>query len=74
MVASKKAKVVLDEAAKLFPDDDMIQYNLACYCAQLGQLDAAQEHLDKSYELGDAKQIKLMALDDDDLKPLWKSE
>ena len=44
---------------------------MACYCAQL---DAAQEHLDKSYELGDAKQIKLMALDDDDLKPLWESE
>ena len=74
MVASKKAKVVLDEAAKLFPDDDMIQYNLACYCAQLGQLDAAQEHLDKSYELGDAKQIKLMALDEEDLKPLWDGE
>jgi Flp pilus assembly protein TadD len=70
VVASKKAKVVLDEAAKLFPDDSMIQYNLACYCAQLGQLDAAQEHLDKSYELGDAKQIRLMTLDDDDLKPL----
>ena len=74
MVASKKAKVVLDEAAKLFPDDDMIQYNLACYCAQLGQLDAAQEHLAKSYELGDTQQIKLMALDDDDLKPLWEGE
>ena len=70
----ERAKAVLLEAAKLFPDDDMIQYNLACYCAQLGQLDAAQEHLDKSYELGDAKQIKLMALDDDDLKPLWESE
>ena len=67
----EKAKLLLDEAAKLFPDDDMIQYNLACYCSQLGQLDAAQEHLGKSYELGDAKQIKLMALDDDDLKPLW---
>jgi len=39
-----------------------------------GQLDAAQEHLDKSYELGDAKQIKLMALDDEDLKPLWEGE
>jgi len=73
-VASKKAKVVLDEAAKLFPDDSMIQYNLACYCAQLSQLDAAQEHLHKSYELGDAKQIKLMALDDEDLKPLWENE
>jgi len=74
MVASKKAKVVLDEAAKLFPDDSMIQYNLACYCAQLGQLDAAQEYLDKSYELGDARQIKLMALDEEDLKPLRESE
>jgi len=70
----EKAKPVLLEAAKLFPDDYMIQYNLACYCAQLGQLDAAQEHLDKSYELGNAKQIKLMALDDDDLKPLWDGE
>ena len=73
VVASKKAKVVLDEAAKLFPDDSMIQYNLACYCAQLSQLDAAQEYLDKSYELGDAKQIRLMALDDDDLKPQWEA-
>ena len=70
----EKAKTVLLEAAKLFPDDDIIQYNLACYCAQLGQPDAAQEHLDKSCELGDAKQIKLMALDDDDLKPLWDGE
>ena len=74
MVASKKAKPVLLEAAKLFPDDDMIQYNLACYCAQLGQLDAAQEHLGNSYEVGNAQQIKLMALDDDDLKPLWEGE
>jgi len=74
VVASKKAKVVLDEAAKLFPGDSTIQYHLACYCSKLGQLDAAQEHLHKSYELGDAKQIKLMALDDEDLKPLWENE
>ena len=65
---------MLEEVAKLFPGDSMIQYNLACYCAQLGQLDAAQEYLDKSYDLGDAKQIKLIALDDEDLKPLWEGE
>ena len=70
----EKAKPLLEEAAKLFPDHDMIQYNLACYIAQLGQLDVAQEHLNKSYELGDAQQIKLMAIDDQDLKPLWESE
>ena len=67
----EKAKPVLLEAAERFPGDSTIQYHLACYCAQLGQLVAAQEHLDKSYELGDARQIKLMALDDEDLKPLW---
>jgi len=67
----EKAKTLLLEAAKLFPEEGMIQYNLACYCAQLGQLDAAKEYLGKSYELGDAKQIKLRALDDEDLKPLW---
>ena len=65
---------MLEEASKLFPTEWAIQYNLACYCAQLGQLDAAQEYLGKSYELGDAKQIKLMALDDEDLKPLWESD
>ena len=65
---------MLEEAAKLFSGDSMIQYNLACYCSQPGQMDAAQEHLHKSYELGDAKQIKLMALDDEDLKPLWENE
>ena len=66
--------MVLDEAAKLFPTEWSIHYNLACYCAQPGQPDAAREHLGKSYELGDAKQIKLMALDDEDLKPLWEGK
>ncbi len=69
----EKAKPVLLEAAKLFPGDSTIQYHLACCCAKLGQLDAAQEHLGKSYELGDARQIKLIALDDEDLKPLWEA-
>ncbi|MDA7624886.1 hypothetical protein N8697_01825 [bacterium] len=45
----------------------MIQYNLACYFAKR---DAANKHLGKSYQLGDAKQIKLVALIDEDLKPL----
>ena len=69
-----KAKPVLEEAAKLFPDHDMIQYNLACYNAQLGHLDAAQEHLDKSCKLGNSQQIKLMAINDEDLRPLWKND
>jgi Flp pilus assembly protein TadD len=39
----ESAKALLLEAAQLFPEDDTVQYNLACYCAQLGQLDAAQK-------------------------------
>ena len=70
----EKAKPVLIEAAELFPGDSTIQYHLACYCAQLDQLDAAQEHLHKSYDLGDAQKIKLAALDDEDLQPLWVNE
>ncbi len=62
---------MLDEAAKLFSTEWSIHYNLACYCTQL---DAAKEHLGNSYEVGNAQQIKLMALDDDDLKPLWEGE
>ena len=58
---------MLFEVAKLFPNESMIQYNLACYCAKR---DAANKHLGKSYELGDARQIKLVALIDEDLKPL----
>ena len=67
----ENAKALLLEAAKLFPTEWAIHYNLACYSAQLCQLDAAQEHLNKSYELWDAQKIKLMALDNEDLKPLW---
>ena len=67
----EKAKKVLEDAVGLFPKEWLIPYNLACYCAQLGQLDKVKDLLHASYELGDKKQIKLMALDDEDLEPLW---
>jgi len=68
----EKAKKMLEDAAGLFPKEWLIPYNLACYCAQLGQLDEATKLLQTAYALGDEKQIKLMALDDEDLEPLWK--
>ena len=57
------AKVVLKEAAKLFPVKPMAQYNRACYCSQLGQLDDTRL-ICVSGTLGDARQIKLMALEE----------
>jgi hypothetical protein len=34
-------------------------------------LKAAWQWLERTFELGDSKQIKLMALDDKALEPLW---
>jgi hypothetical protein len=49
-----------------------MRYNLACYECQLGRLELAKEWLEKAFKLGDAKKMKLAALDDPDLEPLWR--
>ena len=55
-----------------FPISATMRYNLACYECQLGRLEKAKEWLKKSFALGDARKMKLAALDDPDLQPLWK--
>jgi hypothetical protein len=55
-----------------FPDDAIMRYNLACYECQLGWFEQAKQWLAKAFKLGDPKKIKLMALDDPDLEPLWR--
>ena len=55
-----------------FPISATMRYNLACYECQLGNLDRAKQWLEKAFALGDAKGMKLAALDDPDLQPLWK--
>ena len=55
-----------------FPTSPIMRYNLACYECQLGRLEQAKQWLEKAFALGDAKQMKLAALDDPDLEPLWK--
>ena len=64
------AREILIRAATLHPADGTIQYNLACYEAQTGRVDAAKAHLKKAISI-DAK-FRLMALDDSDLEPLWE--
>jgi hypothetical protein len=49
----------------------MIQYNLACYEAQLGNVPKAKEHLEKAIAADPG--FKMMALEDEDLKPFWHS-
>ena len=57
--------------AALFPVDEIIPYDLACVCCGLKLLDEARSWLAKAIEaVGNA--IKLKALDDPDLEPIWK--
>ena len=55
-----------------FADDPILPYNLACYECQLGRLEQAKVWLEKACKMGGRKQIKLMALQDRDLEPLWE--
>ena len=53
-------------------DHAFLRYNLACHECRLGRLEQAKHWLQKAFEVGDPQRIKLMALDDPDLKPLWR--
>ena len=65
------ARAILIQAQRTFPKEQIIAYNLACYDCKLGDLDAAKVWLDQACTLGDVHKIKLMALQDLDLEPLW---
>src|SRR5262245_36804224 len=66
------AWAALRPAFEKFPKEDIIPYNLACYAAQFGRLDAAWEWLHKAMEAaGDVKVIKDRAMADADLQPIW---
>ena len=53
-----------------FPDNPTMRYNLACYEAQLGNLDVARRWLDAAFALPGSEELKSAAADDPDLTPL----
>jgi tetratricopeptide (TPR) repeat protein len=67
-----EAKQILLGAEPKFPRHYLFPYNLACYSAQLGELEEAQTWLEKAIAIDNAS-VKKMAVEDADLKPLWKS-
>ena len=68
----KKLKMERDaESNEEESDDAMISYNHGCYACQLGDMDNAKKFVGDAIKL-DSK-YKLMALDDEDLEPLWDS-
>jgi len=58
-------------AAERFPRHSLLFFNLACYACVLGDLDEARRRLKQAIALGEAREIKQMALEEADLKPLW---
>lgn len=66
-----EAERFLLDALPLHEMKPMIHFNLACYAAQLGHLDEARERLGRAFELD--SNLRLLALEDPDLEPLWKS-
>ena len=58
--------------AEKFPKNPTIKYNLACYAAQLGRLWEAEQWLKLAFTVGNEAEFRGMALEDLDLKPLWR--
>lgn len=67
-----EAQEKLKPAAKKFPKQHLVFYNLACYACQLGERKEALKLLGKAIDLAGKNDIRLMALEDPDLEPLWK--
>lgn len=65
----EKAREILLSALGSHPEEPTINYNLACYECQLGNLSAAKQYLINATKAD--QKLKLMALDDPDLEPLW---
>ena len=65
----ENAEAILLRAQAIHSRVAMIAFNLACYASVSGRMEEAKERLRYSIELD--KDIRKLALDDEDLKPLW---
>lgn len=64
----EEAETIILRARELHHVDAMIEFNLACYVSVAGRLEEAKTWLQRSIELNN--DIRRLALDDEDLKPL----
>ena len=68
---TQEAWDVLFPVAEKFPTDPTIKYNLACYATQLGRLWEGEQWLKLAFTTGNEKELRSLAVQDPDLKPLW---
>ena len=65
----EKAEIILLRAQAIHPKNALIVFNLACYASVTGRMEEAKERLRHAIELD--KEARKLALEDEDLKPLW---
>jgi tetratricopeptide (TPR) repeat protein len=65
------ARRILLNALEAHPEEPVIPYNLACYAAQLGDLEEARRRLERAFQL--EPNMREPALTDMDLEPFWRS-
>ena len=65
----EQADAMLLRAQAIHPKVAMIVFNLACYASVTGRMEDAKERLRNAIDLD--KDVRRLALDDEDLKPLW---
>ena len=65
----EKAEAVLLRAQAIHPKVAMIAFNLACHASVAGRMEEAKERLRHAIDLD--KDIRGLAIDHEDLKPLW---
>ena len=56
---------------KIKATNAVIAYNLSCYACQMNKLTEARAWFHRATKTGDKDVMKKMALEDEDLKPLW---
>jgi len=67
----QEAKALSLPLAEKFPNNPTIPYNLACYCAQLGEMQEAQEWFRAAMAL-DPNNVRQKGIEDPDLEPMWR--
>jgi predicted Zn-dependent protease len=65
----EKAEAILIRAREVIPHNPAVVLNLACYASATGRIEEARERLLEAIKLN--KGVQRLALDDEDLKPLW---
>jgi tetratricopeptide (TPR) repeat protein len=65
----EKAETILLRAQAIHPKVAMIAFHLACCASVTGRIEEAKVRLRQAIKLDE--DIRLLALDDEDLRPLW---